>query len=50
MKKRNEDDPNIHHEPSDLLPADFLTMINEVLERLHGWENLNIIKFKNYKM
>ena len=50
MKKRNEDDPNIHHEPSDLLPADFLTMINEVLERLHGWENLNIIKLKNEKI
>ena len=35
MNHINGDDPNIHHEPSDLLPADFLKMINELLERLH---------------
>ena len=25
---------------------DELLQLNELLERLHGWENLNIIKFK----
>ena len=26
---------------------DELLQLNELLERLHGWENLNIIKLKN---
>ena len=30
----------------DLLPANVLNMVNELLERLHGWENLNIKKLK----
>ncbi len=34
----------------DLLPANVLNMVNELLERLHGWENLNIKKLKKEKI
>ena len=47
MKKRNEDNHNSLGEPDDQLPAEVLKKLNELLERLHGWENLNIIKLKN---
>ena len=50
MKKRNEDNYNNLGEPDDQLPAEVLKMINELLERLHGWENLNIIKLKKEKI
>ncbi len=49
MKKRNEDNHNNLGEPDDQLPAETLKMINELLERLHGWENLNIKKLKKEK-
>ena len=35
MNYYNGDDPNINNELGDLLPADFLKMINELLEQLH---------------
>ncbi len=50
MKKRNEDNHDNLGEPDDQLPAEVLKKLNELLERLHGWENLNIIKLKNEKI
>ena len=50
MKKRNEDNHNSLGEPDDQLPAEVLKKLNELLERLHGWENLNIIKLKKEKI
>ena len=35
MKKRNEDNPENQDGLDDVLPADVLKMINELLERLH---------------
>ena len=49
MNHINGDDPNIHHEPSDLLPAEILKMINELLEQLHELHNSKIKKFKKKK-
>ena len=50
MKKRNEDNHDNLGEPDDQLPAEVLKKLNELLERLHGWENLNIIKLKKEKI
>ena len=50
MNHINGDDPNIHHEPSDLLPAEILKMINELLEQLHELHNSKIKKFKKEKI
>ena len=35
MNYNNGDDPNIHHEPSDLLPDEILKKLNDLLEQLH---------------
>ena len=39
MKKRNEDEPENLGGLGDVLPADVLKMINELLERMHRAEN-----------
>jgi hypothetical protein len=39
MKKRNEDNPENQDGLGDVLPADVLKMINELLERMHQAEN-----------
>ena len=46
MKKRNEDNSNIQNCNSEGLSAEALEELNRLLEWLHGWENLNIIKLK----
>ena len=50
MKKRNEDNSNIQNCNSEGLSAEALEELNRLLEWLHGWENLNIIKLKNEKI
>ena len=50
MKKRNEDNSNIQNCNSEGLSAEDLEELNRLLEWLHGWENLNIIKLKNEKI
>ena len=41
MKKNNGDDPDVHHEPSELLPDDILKKLTELLERLHEVDYIN---------
>ena len=50
MKKRNADNSNIQNCNSEGLSAEDLEELNRLLERLHGWENLNIIKLKKEKI
>ena len=50
MKKRNEDNSNIQNCNSEGLSAEDLEELNRLLERLHGWENLNITKLKKEKI
>ena len=50
MKKRNEDNSNIQNCNSEGLSAEALEELNRLLERLHGWENLNITKLKKEKI
>ena len=50
MKKRNADNSNIQNCNSEGLSAEDLEELNRLLEWLHGWENLNIIKLKKEKI
>ena len=41
MNHINGDDPNFHHEPSDLLPDEILKKLNDLLEQLHWVDHTN---------